>query len=293
MLRHKEDWRSVAYMAVTTGLLVAAWLTPFFDPYLFAGLMIMAVPVGVIAHNHNHVRFFDSKALNVLTDYWITLFYGFPAFAWIPTHNKNHHKHNNREEDHTRTWRYTEKNNLATLLSYPAISSYFQQGAIKEYLQLMWDRRPSRFWFYVSQYVLIAAYLGVGAWFSWQKTLMYIFIPQQFSLFSILAINYLQHIHADEQSEWNHSRNFVGSWLNVYLFNNGYHTAHHERPGTHWSDLPEKHNEIADKIDDRLNVENFWWFMFRCYILGMFSDEYASDSLRMERKRREGELQQG
>ena len=286
MLRHKSEIKSLVYMAVITGLLVAAWSLPFFNPYLFAAMMIMAVPVGVIAHNHNHVRFFDSKFLNVMTDYWITIFYGFPAFAWIPTHNKNHHRYNNREEDHTRTWRYSEKNNLATLLSYPAISSYFQQGAILEYLKLMWDRRPQRFWFYVSQYVIITLYVGGALWLNWQKALVYIIAPQQFALFSILAINYLQHIHSDEESEWDHSRNFTGSWLNAFLFNNGYHTVHHESPGTHWSELPEKHEEIADKVDDRLNVDNFWWFMFRSYILGPFSDKFATDSLRRERMER-------
>ena len=289
MLRHKSDWRSLAYMAVITGLLVAEWMLPFFNPYLFTASMVMAVSIGVIAHNHNHVRFFDSKALNVLTDYWITLFYGFPAFAWIPTHNKNHHKHNNTEEDLTKTWRFTEKNNLATLLSYPAISSYFQQGAIKDYLKLMWDRRPQRFWFYVSQYVLVALFVGGALYLDWRKALVYIVAPQQFALFAILAINYLQHIHTDEESEWNHSRNFVGPWLNAFLFNNGYHTVHHHRPGTHWSQIPEEHEEVAHKIDDRLNVDNFWWFMFRTYILGLFSEKFQTDSLRAERKHREAE----
>jgi len=287
MLRHSEDIKSVIYMAIITGLLVAEWWLPFFQWELFVASMVMAVPVGVIAHNHNHVRLWDSKTMNVLTDYWITLFYGFPAFAWIPTHNKNHHKHNNDENDDTKTWRttgrYAEKNNLVTLLSYPAISSYFQQGRIKEYMQLMWDRRPSRFWFYVSQYVVIAVYLGVAFWVNWRKALVYIVAPQQFALFSILAINYLQHVHADEASKYDHSRNFVGSWLNAFLFNNGYHTVHHESPGTHWSDLPEKHAEIEDQIDDRLNVENFWWFMFRTYILGLFSEKYQTDSLREPR----------
>ena len=287
MLRYSADWKSVVYMVLTTGLLAVAWALPFFNPWVFAGLIIMAVPVGVIAHNHNHVRFWESKTMNVLTDYWITLFYGFPAFAWIPTHNKNHHKHNNNEKDDTRTWRYSEKNNLLTLMTYPAISSFFQQGTIKEYVQKMWDRRPQRFWFFVSQYVLIALYVGGALWLNWQKALVYIIIPQQTSLFCILAINYLQHIHADEESKWNHSRNFVGPWLNFYLFNNGYHTAHHEQPGIHWSELPEKHKEIADNVDDRLNVGNFWWFMFRTYILGLFSDKFRTESMRLERKRQE------
>lgn len=293
MLRHSEDWKTLLYVAVTTGFLIAAWSMPFFNPYLFAGSMIMAIPVAVIAHNHNHVRTFDSKTLNVLMDYWITLFYGFPAFAWIPTHNKNHHKHNNTEEDHTKTWRYSEKNNLWTFLTYPMVSSYYQQPAIMKYLKLMKDRLPQRFWFYVSQYVVIAAYLGVAFWVNWQKALVYIFVPQQFALFSILAINYMQHVHADEKSEYNHSRNFVGSWLNAYLLNNGYHTVHHHSPGTHWSDLPEEHAKIADEIDDRLNVENFWRYFFENYVLKLFSSRFGTDSMRLQRMKQNEQKEPG
>lgn len=292
MLRYKADRKTLVYMAISTSLLVAGWLLPF-NAYvaagIFGGMMLMAIPTAVIAHNHNHVRTWKSKPLNTLTDYWITLFYGFPAFAWIPTHNKNHHKHNNTEEDHTKTWRYSEKNNLLTLVTYPAVSSWFQQGAIKNYLGKMRDRLPQRFWFYVSQYVLIGLFLAGAFWLDWRKALLYVLIPQQFSLFSILCINYMQHIHSDEKSEWNHSRNFVGPVLNFYLLNNGYHTAHHEKPGIHWSELPEAHEEIADKIDDRLNVENFPKWFISNYFLGMFSDQFGTHSFRAERKRRQQE----
>lgn len=291
MLRYKADWKTLVYMAISTSLLVAGWVLPLENLYVvgavFAGLMIMAIPTAVIAHNHNHVRTWKSKTLNTLQDYWITLFYGFPAFAWIPTHNKNHHKHNNTEDDHTKTYRYSEKNNLLTLLTYPAVSSYFQQGAIKEYLGLMKDRLPRRFWFFVSQYALVALFVGGALWLNWQKALLYIIIPQQFSLFCILCINYQQHIHADEESEWNHSRNFVGPMLNFYLLNNGYHTIHHDKPGIHWSELPEAHAEIADKIDDRLCVESWPKWFFGNYVLGLFTDSFKTHSFREERLKKQ------
>ena len=114
MLRHRADIRSVVFMVVTTLLLVAQWLWTSFQPALFVGAMFMAVSVAVMAHNHNHGSMWKSKELNLFTDYWITLFYGFPAFAWIPTHNQNHHKFNNRDGDYTITYRVSETNNLFT-----------------------------------------------------------------------------------------------------------------------------------------------------------------------------------
>ena len=48
---------------------------------------------------------------------WISIFYGYPTFAWIPTHNLNHHKYVNRAGDATITWRYTNRHNLLVALT--------------------------------------------------------------------------------------------------------------------------------------------------------------------------------
>jgi len=272
-------------MFITTALLVVQWSLPSFNPILFAWAMAMAVPVAVISHNHNHLKMWKNGTLNTLTDYWLTLFYGFPVFAWIPTHNMNHHKFTNREGDYTITYRYSERNNLLTLLTYPTISGIFQQKPTRDYLKAMWSnpRHRKRFWAAISQYVVLALFLAVTLWIDWRKTVLYIIIPQQFSLFSVLCFNYLQHVHADEESEFNHSRNIVGPGLNLFLFNNGFHTAHHNKPGLHWSLLPQEHARIADKVDPRLNDYSFWWLIARTYILGPFSRRFRSQSMRLER----------
>src|SRR5665213_2282136 len=127
LLTHKADRRTLAYATVTTALLILQWNLAAIQPVIYLWFLFMAVSVAVIAHNHNHVPIWRSRSLNIVTDYWLTLFYGFPAFGWIPTHNKNHHFLNNKAGDYTITYRVSEKNNVFTLLSYPSISSYFQQ----------------------------------------------------------------------------------------------------------------------------------------------------------------------
>ncbi|MGB9338793.1 MAG: fatty acid desaturase [Polyangiales bacterium] len=283
MLRNAADIRTLLYMAVTTGLLVVQWTRDSFSPLLFAACLFMAVSVSVIAHNHNHLTIWKSKPLNALTDYWLTLFYGFPAFGWIPTHNQNHHKFNNREGDYTITYRYTEKTNLFTLLSYPSVSAFHQQKPIRAYLSKQYRINKKRFWFCISQYVVLVAFLGAAFLIDWKKALLYIFIPQQVSLYVVLIFNYVQHVHADEESSVNHSRNIVGPLMNWLLFNNGLHTVHHDNPGLHWSNAPAAHAKIAADIDPRLNEPSFWWFLVRVYILGMFSSEARGSSMRLGR----------
>lgn len=48
------------------------------------------------------------------------------------------------------------------------------------------------------------------------------------------------------------SHNIMNRWYNIFTGNLGYHTAHHVKPGLHWSKLPEFHATIADKIPKHL-----------------------------------------
>jgi fatty acid desaturase len=223
--------------------------------------------------------------MNTITDYWLTVFYGFPAFGWIPTHNKNHHKLNNKAGDYTITYRYSEKNNLLTLLTYPTISSYFQQTPIRDYLKELWRTNRTDFWLYLFQYIFLAVYILVMLLIDWRKAIYFVIIPQQFALFTIMIFNYVQHVHADEESKYNHSRNFVGL-TNLFLFNNGYHTVHHERASIHWSLTPAEHKKIEHLIDPSLNERSFWGYIFRNYFLGLVLPSKRTKSMRLERLKR-------
>ena len=269
-------------MAVTTALLVAQWNLAVFQPILYLWFLFMAVSVAIIAHNHNHVPIWRRRPLNIATEYWLTLFYGFPAFGWIPTHNKNHHFLNNKAGDYTITYRVSEKNNILTLLSYPSISSYFQQAPIASYLRTLWRCDRKKFYLAASQYLVLGLYYAAAIVLNWKKAVLFILIPHQVSLFSVLIFNYVQHVHTDEESSYNHARNFVGL-INLALFNNGYHTIHHKSPGIHWSETPAAQREIQMLIDPSLNERSFWWYMVRVYLLAPFHSGFGTVSKRLER----------
>jgi len=281
-LRYKADVKTIIYMIITTTLFIAQWTIIGFSPAFYVIYLFMSVSVAVMVHNHNHLPIWRSNTTNIVTDLWLTVFYGFPVFAWIPTHNKNHHRLNNREGDYTITYRFSEKNNLITLLTYPSISGFYQQKAIKMYLKEKYQTNRKRFYQCILQYVVLALWIVVAFLLDWQKALLFVIIPQQVALFSVLIFNYVQHVHANEESEYNHSRNFVGG-LNFFLFNNGLHTIHHDKAGLHWSKVPEEHKKIEHLIDDSLKEKSFWGYIFKSYILGLFNKKYKTDSMRLQR----------
>jgi fatty acid desaturase len=286
MLKYNADIKTLIYIFITTALFVTQWVWIGVNPFTYTWYLFMSVAVGVIAHNHNHLPIWRSKILNILTDYWLTVFYGFPIFAWIPTHNKNHHRFNNREGDDSITYRISEKNTFLTFISYPAISGYYQQNAIFGYLKDLKANNKEKYWLCISQYAVLILCVAGPLVLDWQKALLFIIIPQQVSLFSILIFNYLQHVHADEESEWNHSRNYTG-FLNFLLFNNGYHTIHHHKAGLHWEKAADAHQEIAHNIDPVLLERSFWWYIIRTYFLGIFIPKFRSNSMRLGRIRKE------
>lgn len=288
MLKNNKDIKAILYMITTTVLFIILWtkgdaMTTWAFAPLYVWFLFMAVSVAVMAHNHNHLPMWKKKFMNVLTDNWLTVFYGFPVFAWIPTHNANHHKYVNTDPDYTKTWRFTERNNLFTVLTYPSVSGFFQQSVVMTHFKETFGRNKQKFILYSLQFIVLISWI-VGAFYfgGWEKAVIYVVLPQQFSLFSVLLFNYVQHVHADEESKYNSSRNFTGI-LNAMLFNNGLHTIHHLHPTLHWSESPEEHAKIEHLIDDSLIESSFWGYLFKSYILGVFIPKYKTKSMRVAR----------
>jgi len=264
-------------------MVIFTWLwQQGFNIFIYVFYLMLAVAVSVIAHNHNHINIWNIKPLNVITDWWLTVFYGIPVFCWIPTHNRNHHRYNNKEGDVTATYRRKEDNDLFTLVSYPGYSGYCQiKESIIPYMKQLSKTDRKRYYEYLIQVVILVAWVAFFLILDWKKALLYVIIPQQVSGYMVMIFNFVQHVHADEESRWNHSRNFLD--LNLFLFNNGYHTVHHEKANMHWSETPAAHKEVAHLIDPVLVQRSFFVYMFRTYILGSFKSRWKTESMRLKR----------
>ena len=287
--RFSADYRTLLWVSITALLVGVQYARPELVKWLWWLSCYFALSCGVIAHNHNHSPTFASKGMNQLFGCVISTFYGFPVFAWIPTHNLNHHKYVNRAGDATITWRFTNKRVAWVAATYFFVSSYYQGFPIRAFLDKAKAQNPTlyrrvqsqRLIFLVTHIALLALAIALhGVKLGLYTYVVAVAVPAFFALWTIMLFNYEQHVHTDPWSEHNHSRSWDGFWVNFLLFNNGYHAAHHENPGTHWSRLKALHVELAPKIDARLIVkDNLWFYFAKQYFLAPFFPSLGSQQV--------------
>jgi len=126
---------------------LAGWLLPL--------SMYLAYCAGVIAHNHNHSPTFARRPLNTLFSTWISFFYGYPVFAWIPTHNQNHHKFANRPGDASITWRVTPKNGLVAAVTYFFVAAAAQGPLTGRFVERARRSNRRAYASYLAQYAFV------------------------------------------------------------------------------------------------------------------------------------------
>ena len=276
-VRNSADYRTVLWVVMAAALVVVQYDWPQTVFYVWPLSCYLAIACGTIAHNHNHRPTFVGTRSNNVFGHVLTIFYGYPTLMWIPTHNINHHRFVNRAGDATITWRYTNRHNLFVAATYFFVSSYFQKEPINRYILRAKQHNRHLYSRIMLQYSIWAAFfastlaLSVSLHFHERMGLLVWFfslaLPAFCSVSVIMFFNYIQHVHADAWSKNDHSRNFTGRIFNFCFFNNGFHTAHHARPGLHWSALPTAHAEMAHTIHPGLNEKGLTWYLIRQYLL--------------------------
>ena len=287
--RFAADYRTLLWALVffpATALIQYAY--PQLIGWMLPVSLYFGFCAGVFSHNHNHCPTFKSKGANAFYAGWLSFFYGYPTFAWIPTHNLNHHKYVNKAGDATITWRYSKKNIWTIAWTYFFVSSYWQGQPLREFISKAKAGNPALYKQIVAQYSIVAvghvAMLALAMVLRGPAygALIYFFafaVPSLFALWSMIFINFIQHVHCDPWSKYDHSRNFVGAFGNWMVFNNGLHTVHHEHAGAHWTKLRELHEKIASEIHPELRQESIFWFCIKSYFLGIFSDRFRTHQI--------------
>ena len=302
-LRHWRDGQSLLYLVALPAIAAWQWRHGLVG-WLYAIELFLTLGVGVIHHNHTHLRMWrgrGSRWANRATDYGLTLLQGHPTFVFWPAHVANHHRYKHSERDVARTYRFGgDTNHLWGYLVHPLQAAWVLYPLFISWLRRLRLRWPGAFRYCMGQYVLWLSSWAVLLALDWQKALLFVIIPQLHGLHWLLATNYLQHAHADgrrqapagsaprdtERSMLNYARNFEG-WVNPLLFNIGLHTAHHECPHAHWSELTALHDRTyRSRVHPALNEGGLLPYMARVFIGGLLWRPFRSQSLMppMEKK---------
>ena len=182
-----------------------------------------------------------------------------------------------RPGDATSTLRLTRSNGLVAAVTFPVVSAVAQMPLIASFLARAKVQRPRAYAAFAVQKVVVfvghaAAYgLAVGLHGAPVGVLVYgsaLGVPALAALWGLMFTNYVQHVDCDPASRWRRSRDFVSSWMNFFVFDNGFHTVHHEQAGLHWSQTRAAHARIAHLLDPRLQERSIFGYALRTYVLG-------------------------
>jgi len=270
-LRYSADLRTLVFVITYFSLVVAQWVYAptawFVAAPLFVATCLFSFFGAVITHNTIHCPVFAKRRINRIFQVVLSLTYGSAVSAFVPGHNLSHHKHTQTQKDVMRTTKVRHSWNLLNMIEFAPIVAIAIMKNDAAYVGAM--KGKHRKWFEQYRIETAAVILSTVGLFvlDWQKALVYWFIPHIYAAWGIISMNYLQHDGCDIEHRYNHSRNFVGSLVNWWTFNNGYHGIHHDTPGLHWSKLPAAHQKVyAPHIDPRLDEKNMLFFLLKTFV---------------------------
>lgn len=259
VLRYRADRASVAYVLTAFALHAGVFFlaTPGVAAACIVPLLLVSVLVAPLNHHHQHLGVFHSRALNRVYDLVLGLQTGIGPYTWVLHHNLGHHlnylhqpPHATPDESH-----WTRKDG-ATMgrLEYSVHLFFHHQVDVFR----VGKKHPKVFRTYLLMKVPLYALMGVGLYLNATNFVLAFIVPGMLTLFHTCWATYEHHSGHHTADHVEASVNRESHLFNLLSWNLGYHTAHHMRPGVHWSLLPELHREIRDRIPPKQRLAAFW-----------------------------------
>lgn len=253
IFRYPEDRIPVACMAT----LFALDLAVFFYVKSIAVLVVWMVIVFTFKisacswnHHHQHLPTFRFTFLNRLLEILYTFHTGITTNAWVLHHVLGHHvNYLDQTKDESR-W----KRDDGTLMG---VTEYTVSVAVTGYPRALQvgERFPEIRKGLVGMGIFSLMLLSIFFYYNWLNALCVFLVPMIYGYLITCWHTYCHHAGLDSDDHFHASHNIMHRMYNIMTGNLGYHTAHHIKPGLHWSKLPEFHATIAHKIPEELYIE--------------------------------------
>ena len=221
--------------------------------------LLMIFPKSCICawnHHHQHTKTFRNTLLNRVLEQGYALHTGVTTNLWLLHHVFGHH-HNylDQSKDESRwqrkdgsqmgVWEYTFK---VTLTAY---YRGFKVG----------KRYPKQLRSYLLYTAVTLALVTALMIYRPLPGLLIFALPMVIGLLITSWVTYDHHAGLETEDHFEASYNNMNPLLNWLTGNLGFHTAHHYKQGTHWSELPALHETIKAKIPDELYLHDTFWDM--------------------------------
>jgi len=250
LLRYPEDRWPVAYTAMVLAVQLAIFF--FVEPLWLAALaVVLFLPVQAVTiacnHYHHHKNVFTMRPLNRLYEMVLFLQTGMPPYLITLHHNLGHHLRYLEGEGDTLPWRHPD----GSPMSYARCLARNFYGHLGDTVEIG-RRFPKIYRKLKYLFALSCMPLGLLLWLDPAKAAIVFVVPMALMLLNVARLGYDQHAGLATDDHLVASRNIESRLYNLVTFNSGYHTAHHVKPGLHWSRLPEFHRQIREGIPREL-----------------------------------------
>lgn len=246
LLREPIDALPVAAIAGIAGLQLA----------IFSGLADWrAVLIAVVAlfpfqlnlagmcHNHHHHPTFRHALPNRAFEVLMFFQLGMLPFGYTLHHNIGHHRHYLDQSRDTNRWRRADG---VTMGSWE-FAWRLCLGMYPNVWRIGRDH-PALFRKFRRMALVCGGIFAVLCAVDPVNAVLVFALPLPFALLLQAQATHHQHAGLASADPWHASRSVTDRGYNLRTLNLGYHTAHHLRPGLHWSKLPAFHARIANRI---------------------------------------------
>jgi fatty acid desaturase len=257
VLRNSADRFPVAIILLLTLADFAVYFAVDSLWLLTGYFMLMLIPKGCICswnHHHQHTKTFKATPLNRLLEIAYALHTGVTTNLWLLHHVLGHH-HNYLDQDLDQSrWKRAD-GSLMGLWEYTLIvaGTAYYRG------YLVGKKHPKHYRTHLIYTIVVAALVLALLAYSPLAALMVFILPMIVGLLITAWATYDHHAGLDEpEDHFLASYNNINPVFNLVTGNLGYHTAHHFKQGTHWSQLPALHEQIKHKIPSEMYKSSFW-----------------------------------
>jgi fatty acid desaturase len=259
ILKYKADRGPIAYVSAVFLLRLVVWslASPLLCAIAVIPLALLGMFIAPINHHHQHVNTFSHPWLNRIYDLILALQCGVAPYSWVLHHNLGHHVNYLNQPPHDSPdesrWRRPNGTTMGRIEYSIQLLAHHQIDIFRIGLR---HRKYLRYLLLMK--IPLWSLIGVGLWFRPIETVLVFLVPSFIALAHTVWATYEHHSDCPQTSHLSASRNRDNRIYNALTGNLGLHTAHHKRPGLHWSLLPELHEQIQREIPEKQILRTFW-----------------------------------